>query len=255
MDNNFKKNDIILIPLAAPNGIYIRLLNKETNNYEKIPVLGRILDFINNKVKIINYFGYIYDVPYNHIITINNNIKDKYYTDMINYAYKVLKSKGYDVYNNNKFYMNNDESNENNKLIEYLLENKIVLNNKGSPINIKLIKTDYESNFDYSLDDNDSKIFLINSIMDNYNNGTVNIINTKNKLIHIITSTRKKIIYDSDRKILQLNGYSKNIIDKIFTYRDMNGKKFSIFKSNHNYYHIPFDNLMIVNKQNFTRNF
>ena len=54
--NNYKVNDYVVVPLAHPSGVYIRV----DNNKYKVPVLAKVIKTFDASINVINYFGYIY---------------------------------------------------------------------------------------------------------------------------------------------------------------------------------------------------
>src|SRR5579872_5020651 len=91
--------EIIVVPLTHPNGVYIRIAGES-----KIPILAKVRSKFGDMVNVINFFGYIYNVPISHTEPINHILPTNYYVDMINNAQTIMQSLGYTSQDNSEFY-------------------------------------------------------------------------------------------------------------------------------------------------------
>jgi hypothetical protein len=235
---NYKKplrvNDIVVVPLAGPNGSYIRL-----NDGSRVPVLAKVRSLFSETANVINYFGYIYNVPISHVETIMTNVKTHFYVNMVEQAGQILNHLGYDMLDNSEFYATSML--DNNFLTDLPAYNIIPLSphspnnivyqvsNPKSPIKVHLnphvSEDEYDYNYDYTDHDSVGEI----RVMDIHNSG----------LLHVITNRNKDILFEKEVGELAIKGYGNFLVDRTYVYKKKNFESsYVIFKSQHNYFHI-----------------
>lgn len=247
--------EIIVVPLAHPNGAYIRL-----DNNQKIPVLAKVRSGFSETMNVINFFGYIYNVPLAHIERINYNIDTKFYTDMIDNAQKVMNSFGYPSLDNSNFY---DTQHSANSSVSYSVLSHLpgfTASNQSNvispdPSGRKLI---------YQIDQNPPQPPIINisisngspdghNYRDKNNNGSVSVMDINNMaVLHVITLVGSSpIIFDKRSGILVIPGYGTFIIDTSFTYtKTRDTIEYVILRSQKNYIHVRRSKIHFVVMRN-----
>lgn len=217
--------EIIVVPLAHPNGVYIR---KSDNT--KIPILAKVRSKFGDMVNVINYFGYIYNVPISHTEPINQSLPTNFYVDMINNAQTIIHSLGYTVQDNSDFYNTipgitytffpylpgYDGSYATS--IPFMTQSQYIDNTNIANIPIITNGEDYDDTFE----------------------STINVMKIDdNSLLHVISRTYNNISFDSSKRMLDIRGYCKFIIDESYTYvRNDDINEYVIFRSDRNYIHV-----------------
>jgi hypothetical protein len=232
--------DIVIVPLAHPNGAYIKL-----ENNQKIYVLAKVRSGFSETINIINIFGYIYNVPLVHVERINYNIDTKFYTDMIENAHRVMSSFGYPALDNANFY---DTSNG-SASISYAFLSHLPGFSKSS--NHSNVISPYNQPFIYQSDNSNTDLPIFRKKASNDNGmspnsrksdqGSVSVMDIDNTaLLHVINRVGKdNIKFDKKSGVLIIPGYGTFIIDTSYTYaKTGDSVKYVLLKSHHNYIHI-----------------
>lgn len=219
--------EIVVVPLAHPNGAYIRL-----DGDVKVPVLAKVRSKFGEMINVINFFGYIYNVPLSHTELINPTLNTQYYVNIINNAYNVMRRFGYPTLDNSDFY--NIVPGSTYSFFSYLPgydgAYTIItpptytpsIPSKNIIINVKPDKED--------------ELFHDNSIsIIKIDDGT---------LLHVINRSRNGILFNQNTGELDIKGYAVFIVDTSYTYvRDRDTFEYVIFRSNRNYIHIKKSNI------------
>lgn len=237
-------NEIIVVPLAHPNGAYIKL-----NNGSRVPVLAKVRTKFGETVNVINYFGYIYNVPFSNTEPVDNYRQTQFYVNMVEQAGQVLNHLGYEMLDNSEFHATimpstytfieqlpgydiiplSPYSSDN---IVYQIESPVlqpqyVYDTMNSPNNIpNIIYTSHHDNKDDTYDEYD---YIGNIIVTNIHDEGV---------LHIIDNSQSNIIFDDNTGELLIKGYGYFIIQKSYVYKNSSNKSFVIFQSHNNFIHI-----------------
>jgi hypothetical protein len=238
------QGEIVVVPLGHPNGAYIRL---EDN--QRIPVLARVRAGFSETVNVINFFGYVYNVPVSHIERINHNIDTNFYVHMIENAQRVLNSFGYQSLDNTGFYDTSYGSNSSSySFLSHLPgfsasshSNVIAPNLMNQGL---LYQTDYP-NPPRIITTTETRI-LGNNIMRSDDLGSVSVMGIDGlAILHVInTMGRDQILFDKRSGVLLIPGYGTFIVDTSFTYTKTGSTvEFVIMRSQKNYIHIRRSNV------------
>lgn len=216
--------EIVVVPLAHPNGAYIRL-----DGDIKVPVLAKVRSKFGEMVNIINFFGYIYNVPISHVELINPVLDTQYYVNIINNAQTIMQRFGYQTLNNSEFYSTSPGLSytffsylpgHNN----YTIYSPPVSSPKQIIVNVKPEERSEELFYDNSI----SLLKLDDST-----------------LLHVINRTNNEIIFNSNTGELNIKGYGVFIADTSYTYvRKKDTTEHVIFRSNRNFIHIKKSKIM-----------
>ena len=221
--------EIVVVPLVHPNGAYIRL-----DNDVKVPVLAKVRSTFGSTANVINFFGYIYNVPFSHTERINYGLQTKFYTDVITNAQRVMESFGYRSLDNSEFYKTAPNINSYPFLPHLPGYRTNVVNpfeNKPIIINISSDEEREERNREErNREEREEESDL----------GSIRIMDVdKENVLHVINKTNGTINYDKKTSELNINGYCTFLIDSTHTYtpRD-SSKEYIIFESQRNYIHV-----------------
>lgn len=216
--------EIVVVPLAHPNGAYIRL-----QGHEKIPVLAKVRSKFGELINVINFFGYIYNVPISHAELINPTLNTQYYVNIINNAHNVMQRFGYRILDNSEFY--NIGAGPTYSFFSYL---------PGYNNNYEIITPPSFS---------PSKKIVINNELykenEMFRDNSISIIKINEEtLLHVINKSRNEIIFNKDTGELNIKGYAVFMVDSSYTYtKNRDISEYVIFRSNRNYVQIKKSNI------------
>lgn len=221
-----KVDEIVIVPLVHPGGIYIRLADNR-----KVPVLAKVRFVYSDTVNVINYFGYTYNVPIDHVEHVKYNIPTKFYTDTIDNASQIMSSLGYEKLDNSEFFKKTIYSSTYSFLPQLPNADNIYTNvpgvrpngvTFGQPIEIFSPKPIVTHNTSPDTDEY---------------NGTIHVMDINNTaMLHIISRSNKEILFDRQTGQLSIRGYATFIIDATYNYEEADTyTSYVIFKSQKNY--------------------
>jgi len=215
--------EIVIVPLAQPNGIYIRL-----DNRIKVPILAKVRAKYAEMVNVINVFGYTYNVPISHTKPLTQSDNMDYYINMVNVANEIMKQHGYKIHDNTDFY--NTIPGTSYPFFSYLpgYDQSPIINSPN--INI----SHYPSSTIHDMYDNDNSISVVK-----IDDGS---------LLHSITKTHEDIIFDHKTGQLDIKGYGIFVVDAHYSYirkgnvndyiRKSDIGEYIIFRSKSNFIHV-----------------
>lgn len=239
--------EIVVVPLVHPNGVYIRI-----DGDTKIPILAKVRSKFGDMVNVINFFGYVYNVPISHTEPINSLLQTNYYVDMVNNAQMVMQGLGYASQNNSEFYDTSPGVSYTffSYLPGYTKSYVHTYSNNNSNNNSNNISNNYHT-YDYTYDDTYENTVNVMKINDDSILHIINIVKVSNR-------KHNDIIFDTNTGLLDIKGYCKFLIDESFTYvKDNNtdNDEYVILRSDRNYIHIKKTNVKyeISNRRRLNR--
>lgn len=244
--------EIVVVPLAHPNGAYIR---REDNT--KIPVLAKVRSGFSETVNVVNFFGYTYNVPLAHIERINYDLDTSFYTQMIDRAQKVMDSFGYPILDNSGFYDTSYGANSNS----YSFLAHLPGFSQGSNRSYIISPAPSNQGYLYQTDPNPHTPPIIviknapnnrdpRSREDSDDQGSIRVMDIDEAAtLHVINRIgRDSILFDKRSGVLVIPGYGTFIIDTSFTYAKTGETiEYVILRSLKNYIHVRKSKVNYVN--------
>jgi hypothetical protein len=220
-----KVGEIVVVPLVHPNGAYIR-----TNDNLKIPVLAKVRSTYAEMANVINFFGYIYNVPFSHIEKVNYDVDTKFYVDMINNAQSVMQNFGYKILDNSSFYETGPNINASSFLPALPGYKSNVMNPFEQPIIININEKRKKGQIEEQEQEEEYEDV----------GGSIRVMDVnKENLLHVITKVNGIIMFDKESSELNIDGYGTFLINDKHTYTSKDSsKEYTIFKSQRNYIHV-----------------
>lgn len=241
--SSFVEGDYVVVPLVHPSGAYIRL-----DGNIKIPVLAKVLGVFGQSISVINFFGYKYNMPIQHVEKINTSNPDSFYVNMINRAEGIMRKLNYAILNNSEFY-------ESKKKVKFSHLTKLPIEfTTLDPIEIKLrSNTLSPTPPTFSFDFNPT---IYNPYYRHKVNGQIRLMITEHtKLIHVVKKINERIVYNEKTNELLIKGYGRFVIDEMKDYKDAFSDKFLIFRSRNNFIHVKAsDTRMDIEKEDYELN-
>lgn len=229
-------DEIIVVPLASPNGVYVRL-----NDGSKVPVLAKIRYVFADTANVINFFGYIYNVPLGHTEPVNPNIQEQFYVDMVQRAGEILHYLGLEMLDNTEFYSTTQYTTTYTFLTHLPGYSTITLS-PNSPNHIM-----YQIAPGSPAPPNPPMAVTYSppprgprTTHDSGDNGTIRVVAVHSEgLLHVVTRTNRDVLFDKNRGELCIRGYGHFMIETTYTYqKGQSDKKYVIFKSHNQYIHV-----------------
>jgi hypothetical protein len=205
--------EIIVVPLAHPGGVYIR----RTDN-SKIPILAKVRSIFSDTVNVINFFGYVYNVPIIHTQKIDFSANTQFYIELIEDASRIMASLGYQAKDNSEFY-----------------------NISQNPVSYTFLT--HLPGYDSFVISPDLTVYGIDNRIDTMT-GLIHVMDINKKgLLHFVNKIIKDIIFDESTGELLIKGYGAFFIDSWYSYGFDASSSYVIFKSQRNYIHVKKNNI------------
>ncbi|VBB18644.1 hypothetical protein YASMINEVIRUS_1146 [Yasminevirus sp. GU-2018] len=227
--------EVVVVPLVHPNGAYIRL-----DNGAKVPVLAKVRAKFGESVNVINFFGYVYNVPISHTEKINSALNTQFYVEMIQNCQNVMHSLGYSAKDNTEFYATIPGANT-YSFFSYLpgYQNQYVVSPSlfnDSPPRQSKSYSHPKPNKPNVLDDEDLGSITVMKIDDG-------------SILHYINKTNNSVLFNSSSGALDIQGYGRFLVDTSYTYsRTGDPTEYIAFRSNKNFIHVKKTRVVYVNK-------
>lgn len=222
-------DDIVLVPLTHPNGVYLR--NKDGT---KIPVIAKIRSIFVDTANVINYFGYIYNVPLKHIEFVDYGLDTKIYSDIVQDASVVMASRGYNIRDNSEFF----------KTHTFTVDDAFIkrLADITSQIPVSMFDHSNVITFLPPLLRDTVNITSKEQYVDKMNTlGTIHVVNVGDHgVLHYIKRTENPVYFSETTRELIIVGYCTFTVDSSYTYEDSN-TQYTLYKSQNSYIHVRKD--------------
>ncbi len=231
--------EILVVPLAHPSGAYIRV-----NGNIKVPIIAKVRSVFSDTVNVINYFGYIYNVPIPHTEPINFSVGTKFYTDMVDIASKIMSEMGYKSFDNSDFY-NTAHAPVTYSFLSYL-PNYVQITHSPKPVMYQSDSPVPSASYDKK--NNSYSPESLEEI------GIIHIMDLdKKSLLHVVEKSKRSILFNSATGELTIRGYGTFLIEKSYTYNDAN-TEYQIFRTKRNFIHIKKKYVKYSTYENVSKN-
>ena len=229
--------EILVVPLSHPSGAYIRI-----DGNVKVPIIAKVRSVFSDTVNVINYFGYIYNVPISHTEPVNLSVSTKFYTDMVDSASLIMRELGYKSLDNSEFY-NTAYAPVNYSFLSYLPD-YVSMTHSPKPV---MYPTDSPGP-SYKYKDRSDTQGLQDEI------GTIHVMDLdKKSLLHVVEKSKRTVLFNSDTGELTIRGYGTFLIETSYTYKKENNE-YQIFRSKRNFIHIKKKYIKQSTYENIAKN-